>query len=120
MAALQWDLGLWGLALLVGMSVAFGLVAHLVVRTATRWMGLIAAAGYFVGGLLVSEVWFGWATEEELQPNIDGLSFDEAFLLGLIAGIVTVLVTQYVTRRRQASGTDASDSDNRDVVSSAR
>ena len=105
---MQWDLGVQGLALLVAMSIVFGVIAHLVVRkTAARWLWLIAAAGYFVGGLFVSEVWFGWATQEELQPNIDGLSFDEVLLIGLVLGIVTVLVTQYVTRRtrrRQLGG----------------
>jgi Na+/proline symporter len=117
---MQWDLGLRGLALLVGMSVGFGVVAHLVVRRATRWLWLIAAAGYFVGGLLISEVWFGWATQEELQPNIDGLSFDEVLLLGLIPGVVTVLVTRAVTRRRRAHRADASDSDRPGAVSGTR
>lgn len=42
---------------------------------------LFSAVVYFVAGILVSEVWFGWATEEELQPNIDGLSFDEVLLM---------------------------------------
>jgi hypothetical protein len=75
---MQWDLGLRGLGLLVAMSFGFGVIAQLVVgRATTRWLWLLAAAGYFVGGLFTSEVWFGWATQEELQPNIDGLSFDE-------------------------------------------
>ena len=99
---MEWDLGLKGLGLLILMSLGFGVIAQLVVgRATTRWLWLIATAGYFVGGLLASEVWFGWATKEELQPNIDGLSFDEVLLLGLAAGIVTVLVTWYVTRRRR-------------------
>jgi hypothetical protein len=97
---MQWDLGLRGLGLLIAMSFGFGVIAQLVAgRATTRWLWLLAAAGYFVGGLFTSEVWFGWATQEELQPNIDGLSFDEVLLLGLVPGIVTVLVTWYVTRR---------------------
>ena len=93
--AMRWDLGLQGLGLLIAMSLGFGVVAQLVVgRVTTRWLWLIAAAGYFVGGLFISEVWFGWATQEELQPNIDGLSFDEVLLLGLVPGIVTVLITR--------------------------
>jgi hypothetical protein len=103
---MKWDLGLRGLGLLIGMSLGFGVIAQLVVRRATRWLWLIAAAGYFVGGLLISEVWFGWATEEELQPNIDGLSFDEVLLIGLVPGILTVLVTRYVTRRTRARSTE--------------
>jgi uncharacterized membrane protein len=107
---MQWDLGLQGLGLLVAMSLGFGIVAQLVVgRATTRWLWLIAAAGYFVGGLFISEVWFGWATQEELQPNIDGLSFDEVLLLGLVPGIVTMAVTRYMTRRaRRRSGDPAS------------
>lgn len=60
---------------------------------------IIAAVAYFVSGLFVSEVWFGWATEEDLQPNIDGLSFDEVLLLGTFISILIVLVTWMVTRR---------------------
>jgi hypothetical protein len=97
---MQWDLGLQGLGLLIAMSLGFGLIAQLVVgRTTTRWMWLITAATYFVGGLFISEVWFGWATQEDLQPNIDGLSFDEVLLIGLIPGIAAVLITRYLTRR---------------------
>jgi hypothetical protein len=99
---MQWDLGFQGLGLLVAMSIAFGGLAHLAVgRTTTRWLWLIAAAGYFMGGVLISEVWFGWATEADLQPNIDGLSFDEVLLIGLVPGIGAVLATRFVTRRRR-------------------
>lgn len=78
----QWDLGIAGLLLLAAMSLAFGLVAHLIVgRHVARWLWLYAALAYFVAGILVSEAWFGWATEEDLQPNIDGLSFDEVQLV---------------------------------------
>ena len=95
---MEWDLGLAGLAVLGVMSAGFGLIAKLVVGWSTRWVGSIAAAGFFVAGLVVSEVWFGWATEEELQPNIDGLSFDEV-LIGLLPGILAVLAIRYLTRR---------------------
>ena len=99
---MQWDLGLKGLGLLILMSLGFGVISQLVVgKATTRWVGLIATGGYFVAGLLASEVWFGWATGEELQPNIDGLSFDEVLLVGLTAGIVSVLVTWYSTRRHR-------------------
>ena len=102
---MQWDLGLQGGVLLVAMSLGFGVIAQLVGgRETTRWLWLIAAAGYFVGGLFISEVWFGWATQAELQPNIDGLSFDEVLLIGLVPGIVTVLVTRFVTRRIRHRG----------------
>jgi hypothetical protein len=99
---MQWDLGFQGLGLLIVMSLGFGVIAQLAVgRATTSRLWLIATVAYFVGGLFTSEVWFGWATQAELQPNIDGLSFDEALLGGLIAGILTVAVTWYLTRRSQ-------------------
>ena len=63
-------------------------------------VGLIAAGAYFICGLLISEGWFGWATEEELQPNIDGLSFDEV-LLAWIPGIAALLAIRYIARKRR-------------------
>ena len=97
---MEWDLGLWGVAYLLAMSVAFGVVAHLVAGgVTTKWLWLIATAGFFVLGLLISEVFFGGATEEDLQPNIDGLSRDEV-LLGLLPGIAAVLLARRWGLRR--------------------
>jgi hypothetical protein len=110
---MEWDLGLKGLGLLVFMSGMFGLVAHLVAgRRTTHWLWLIATAVFFVAGLFTSEVWFGWATEEDLQPNIDGLSFDEVLLCGLGSGIAAVVLVRYVARRtgRDTAGSDRSHS----------
>ncbi len=100
---MQWDLGMLGVVVLLAMSLGFGLLAQLVAgraQTATRWLWLIAAGAFFVVGLVTSEVWFGWATGEDLQPNIDGLSFDETLIFGLLAGIASVVITRYVTHRR--------------------
>ena len=96
---MQWDLGLQGVAVLIVMSLGFGVFAQLMFwgRT-TGWVWLIASAAYFVVGLFISEGLFGWATEAELQPNIDGLSFDEV-LLGYVVAVPVVLVSRYVTRR---------------------
>jgi hypothetical protein len=106
---MDWDLGLTGLAVLVVMSLAFGLIAHVVMlllrQSPTRWLWAIASATYFVAGLLISEVWFGWAAADDLQPNIDGLSFDEVLLFALVPGIVAVAVTRFATRE---TGTAAS------------
>jgi hypothetical protein len=98
-AAVQWDLGIQGLGLLVLMSLGFGVIAQVVTaRFTSRWIWLIAAAAYFVAGLFISEVWFGWATAAELQPNIDGLSFDEVLLIGPVAVVIAVLTSWWEKR----------------------
>jgi hypothetical protein len=103
-AVVSWDLGIVGLGLLAAMSLAFGLIAQWIVgKRLTRWLWLFAAAAYFIAGILVSEVWFGWATERELQPNIDGLSFDEVQLVTL-AGLVAALIGRYLVRRNPPTG----------------
>lgn len=97
---MQFELGFTGLGLLIVLSLGFGFIAQVVLgKATTRWLWLIGAAAYFVGGLFASEVLFGTATEGELQPIIDGLAFDEALLGGLVVGLPVVLVTWYVTRR---------------------
>lgn len=104
---MEWDLGVLGLAVLAGLSLGFGLVAHLVLgRNVPRWTWLAAGAAYFVLGLVISEVWFGWATEEELQPNVDGLSFDETFI-GLVPGFIAVLLIRRRMRRGRRTLTGA-------------
>lgn len=98
---MQWDLGLQGVATLAAMAVGFGIFAQLLFwNRAAWWVGIVAAALFFVVGVFISEVWFGWATGEDLQPNIDGLSFDEVLLGGLSAGIPIVLIARYLARGR--------------------
>lgn len=100
---MEWDLGFVGFGTLLAMALGFGLLAQLVAgKGVTRWLWLIASAVYLGAGLLISEAWFGWATEEELQPNIDGLSFDET-LLALVPGIVAVILTRRVSKPRHSS-----------------
>ena len=84
---------------------SYGLVTWLTMGI--HRVAILSTGLFFVAGLFTSEVWFGWATEEELQPNIDGLSFDETLLAGLIAGIVAVVLTRRVTRRRRDLTPDA-------------
>jgi cation transport ATPase len=94
-STVQWDLGIQGVALLIVMALGFGVLTQIVFwHRTTAWLGLIAAAAFFVVGAFISEVWFGWATAEELQPNIDGLSFDEV-VLGLFVSIAVVLAARY-------------------------
>jgi hypothetical protein len=99
---MQWDLGIQGMALLGAMSLGFGVFAGLVVGNGVAHR-LVATAittvACFGVGLVTSEVLFGWATEEELQPNIGGLSRDEALLSGVLTTVVVVLVMRYLARR---------------------
>ncbi|MFE6507979.1 hypothetical protein ACFVDI_17145 [Nocardioides sp. NPDC057767] len=84
------------------MSLGFGVVAGLVVGkdVAHRlWAAAITTIACFGVGLITSEMLFGWATEEELQPNIDGLSRDEVLLSSVLTTIVVVLVMRYLRRR---------------------
>jgi len=101
-AVKQWDLGLQGLALLLALSLGFGVVAGLAAGKSTgrrlRSM-VIAAVACFGVGLFTSEVWFGWASGEELQPNIDGLSFDEVLLSGVVTTTLVVLSARLLAHR---------------------
>lgn len=106
---MDWDLGAAGVGLLAAMSVGFGLVAQVVAgRGTTRWMWSIGAGTFFVAGLLISEAWFGWATEEDLQPNYDGLSFDET-LLAIFPSVLIVFAARRMIRRRRADRATASE-----------
>jgi len=101
---MNFDLGLQGLALLIVPALAFGLVAQLIAwNSATYWMWLIGAVAWFVGGLFASEVLYGSeVTEQNLQPLIDGLLWDEALIGGLVTGAVAVLVTWFATKGHRA------------------
>jgi len=99
---MQWDLGLQGLAVLGAISLGFGVFAGLVVGKGWRFRLLATATttvACFVVGLITSEVLFGWATEEDLQPNIDGLSRDEVLLASLLTTAAVVLVMRFFTHR---------------------
>jgi Na+/proline symporter len=100
---MEWDLGLQGVAVLLVMSLVFGAIVQATFwGRATHWLWLVATLAGFVVGVFISEVWFGWATADELQPNIDGLSFDEV-LLGFVVATVGVLVARFVMRDRRTA-----------------
>ena len=93
---MDWDLGSSGLLYLAALSIGFGLLSW---RAAPKWLWALVSGVYFGIGILVIEFWFGWATEEDLQPNIDGLSRDEVLLIGLVPVAVAVVVTRLMARR---------------------
>jgi hypothetical protein len=87
------------------MSIGFGLLAQLLSwRMAPKWLWALVSGVYFGVGILISELWFGWATEEDLQPNIDGLSRDEVLLIGLVPVAAAVVVTRWTARRHARHG----------------
>ena len=99
---MQWDLGLQGLAVLGAISLGFGVCAGLLVGKdwARRlWATAITTAACFAVGVLTSEWLFGWATDEDLQPNVDGLSRDEVLLSSLLTTTAVVLVMRYLAPR---------------------
>ena len=102
---MQLDVGLQGLGILLACAFLFGGAVQVVFRSRTHWLWLIAAAGWFVGGLVASEIFWGTLTEDEIQPIIDGLAFDESLLGGLIGGVLAVLATWLVTGRRATEST---------------
>jgi len=104
---MHWDLGANGLLYLAAMSIVFGLIAQLLSwRAGPKWLWAAVTVVYFGVGLLVSEVWFGWATEEDLQPNIDGLSRDEVLLIGLVPVAAAVVLTRWMARRHAHQAVD--------------
>ncbi|HEX5014198.1 MAG TPA: hypothetical protein VFV72_08570 [Candidatus Limnocylindrales bacterium] len=94
---MQWEIGLQGVGILLVISLVFGLLVQVGGRAESRWLWLVAATGWFVGGLIASEYVFGTMTIDEIQPIVDGLAFDEALLGGLIVGIPTAIAARYVT-----------------------
>lgn len=99
---MNWDLGSNGLLYLGAMSIGFGLFAQLLSgRPAPKWLWALVTVAYFGIGILVSEFWFGDATEADLQPNIDGLSRDEVLGVGLIPVAVAVVATRFWVRRHR-------------------
>ncbi len=106
---MQYDLGLQGLGILVGSALLFGAVVQVLFwTTGPRWLWLVGAAAYFAGGLIASEVVMGKeTTEENIQPLINGLAFDESLFGGLLVGIPVALVTWYLVRRSSHSATAA-------------
>lgn len=98
---MQWDLGLEGLALLGAIALVFGVAAGLLVggggarRAWAAGVGTVACVG---AGLVTSEWVLGSATEEDLQPYVDGLTRDEVLLSSLLTTLVVVVVMRYLAR----------------------
>ena len=101
---MQFEIGIGGLGLLAAISILFGVIAQLVLIRGTRWLWVIGAIAWFIGGLFTSEVIWGTMTIDEIQPIIDGLALDESLLGGLIAGLATIFVVRVLTTDRSVRG----------------
>lgn len=98
---MKWDLGPQGLALMGAISLGFALAAGVLVgsRPVRRlWAVVITFVASLVLGVVTSEWLFGWATEEDLQPNVDGLSRDEVLLSSLLTTVAVVLAMRLLSR----------------------
>jgi chorismate synthase len=101
---MQFDLGSTAQVIVAFFALGFGAVAQLIVGDrASRWLWVVAAAGWVVGAVFMSEVLFASATQDEIQPIIDGLAFDEALLGGLVGGVVAAAATWAATRQVPAT-----------------
>lgn len=101
---MQFDLGSTAQVIVAFFALGFGAVAQLIVGDrASRWLWVVAAAGWVVGAVFMSEVLFATATQDEIQPIIDGLAFDEALLGGLVGGVVAAAATWAATRQVPAT-----------------
>lgn len=98
---MQLDLGLQGMAILLAISLVFGVLVQLIGRAGSRWEWLTAATAWFIGGFVASEVVWGTFTEDDIQPIIDGLAFDESLLGGLVLGIPLAIVVRLLSRRAE-------------------
>ena len=97
---MDWDLGLYGLLYLAAVSVVVGVLAQVLSgHGVPRWFWAAVSGVAFVVGIFVSEVLFGWATEEDLQPNIDGLSRDEVLLGAVLTLAIAVGGARWWVRR---------------------
>jgi hypothetical protein len=97
----NYDLDNLGLQILIGFSIAFGAVAQVIAgKRASPWLGLLGTAGWFVGGIVASEMIVGTMTVAEIQPIVGGLAFDEALLGGLVGGLLVVATVWLATRER--------------------
>lgn len=99
---MTWDLGLQGISVLLAMALASGAVATLTSGNGLRHRihtGIATAVACSAIGVFTSAVWFGWATEEDLQPNIDGVSFDEVLLSVLVTTAVAITIARRIAHR---------------------
>ena len=105
---MDFNMGLTGVGIVAALALAFGAIAQVITsKSSMRWMWLIGAVAWFIGGVFASEVVVANYTEDEIQPIIDGLAFDEALLGGLVAGLVATVVTWFVTRQGHSESTSA-------------
>ncbi len=100
---MQFDLGIAGLALLILISLAFGVACQLVGKPGTSVDWLLVGIGWFVGAIVASElVGAGVGVR-----TVDGLSLDSVVVGGGIVGIPLALVLRLYGDRRSRHAASA-------------
>ena len=96
---MTYDIGNYGLQIVIGFAFGFGAIAQVIAgRDARGWLWIAGAIGWIVGAVFASEVLVGTMTVSEIQPIIDGLAFDEALLGGLVGGFATIALAVLLFR----------------------
>lgn len=93
---MHYDLGIAGLGLLVLSALGFGLLVQRVGRPGTGIDWLVAGIGWFVGGLLASEVVAVGAVHEAV---VGGLALDATIIGGGVVGIPVALALRLMGDR---------------------
>jgi hypothetical protein len=93
----HYDLGIAGLGLLVISALGFGLLMQLLGRAGTRIDWVLSGIGWFVGGLVASEMVAADAAPEDL---VGGLALNAAIIGGGVVGVPVALALRLLADRR--------------------
>jgi uncharacterized membrane protein YeaQ/YmgE (transglycosylase-associated protein family) len=88
------DVGVWGLLILIVGAVVLGIVAQLIGEARTGYEWIVTGIGAFIGGFAASEFIIGWRTYD---PLFDNLALIPALIGGLVGGIIVAVATRLLT-----------------------
>ena len=88
------DVGVWGLLILVIGAVVLGIIAQLIGEARFGYEWIVTGVGAFVGAFAASEFIVGWRAYE---PVFDNLALIPALIGGIVVGIVVAVATRFLT-----------------------